>query len=71
MAEVKPPFRVIRRKDILTYPKVGEEAYSVAVTYIAGDLPPHTLFIPKPEWSADKERELILKDIERRKAERV
>jgi hypothetical protein len=46
---------------------MAEKRYTYAISYVAPGAPPVTLFIPEPEWSEKKERELILKDIEERK----
>ena len=67
----EPAYRIIRKKDIRTQPKMGVDAFSVAVTYSTQDLPPHTLFIPKPDWSEKKEHALIRESIKQRQAERI
>lgn len=60
-------YRVLIRQKILSTPGMAEKRYTYAISYVAPGAPPVTLFIPEPEWSEKKERELILKDIEERK----
>ena len=71
LAEAAPPYHVHHRREISTIPKLGETLLTLAVTYSTLELPPHTLFIPKADHTPELEDEMILKDIERRKAERV
>ena len=58
---------ILGREEIVTYPKINQPAYQIAVTYATKDLPPKTIFIPKEEYSKEKEAELIKKDIEERR----
>jgi len=57
---------VLSRDEIVTYPKLGEKAEQILVTYVAAGLAPRTLTIPKKEYSLEKEKELIRQDIEER-----
>jgi len=57
---------VLSRDEVTTYPRLGEAAVTVLVTYIAAGLPPHTVHIPKDEWSPEEERKRIRASIEKR-----
>jgi len=57
---------VLSRHTITTFPKIGTPAETVLVTYVAEGLPPHTLHIPKEEYTLEMEKKLIREDIERR-----
>jgi len=57
---------VLSRETITTFPKIDTPVETVLVTYVAAGLPPHTLYIPKKEWTLEKEKELIKKDIQER-----
>ena len=72
MAEerVKEKVTVVSRREITTYPKLRTPAVQVVVMYSTADLPPSSLFIPKEEWSEEKERELIKEDIKKRREEK-
>jgi len=57
---------VIRRRDITVYPKIRQPLRVRLVTYSAAGLPPRTLSIPKEEWTLEREKQLVRRDIERR-----
>ena len=57
---------ILDRSEITVYPKLGEKQVQVMITYVAAGLPPKTIIIPKEEYSLEKEKELIRKDIEER-----
>ena len=57
---------VLNRANVTTYPKLGVAVVNVAVTYIAAGLPPHTIYLPKKDFTPAKEKEAIRKDIEER-----
>jgi len=57
---------ILSRDEIVTYPKLRQAVRTIAITYVAADLPPATIFIPKEEYSIEREKELIKKDIKRR-----
>jgi len=57
---------VIRRREVTTYPKIGQAVVNVLVTYVAAGLPPGTVTIPKDKYSVDLEKDLIRKDIQDR-----
>jgi len=59
---------IIDRSEITTYPRLREPVQTIAVTYLAPDMPPRTIFIPKAEWTKEKELELIREDIKKYKA---
>jgi len=59
----------IRRAEIPVPTAEGPPKAVIYVTYSTKDLPPGLITIPKEEWTAVKEAELIRKDLEaRRKA---
>jgi len=57
---------ILSREEIVTYPRIGEPAHTIVVTYTAAGLPPSVLFIPKVEYTLEREKKLIREDIERR-----
>lgn len=57
---------ILSRTTITVYPKLGEAKEQVIVTYVAAGLPPRSITVPKEEYSLEKEKELIRKDIEER-----
>lgn len=73
MAEEKPKhrIRVLRRTPITTSPRPGEKVVTLAISYQADDRPVRTIWVDQEEWSADAEKEMIRKDIEKREAERI
>jgi len=63
--EEKIQVTIIDRREIITYPKLREPVETIAITYIAPGMPPRTIFIPKKEYSKEKELKLIREDIEK------
>lgn len=61
---------ILSRRDIVTFPRLGEQRTMVQVTYIGESLPPKTLRIDKEEYSLETEKALIKADIEARLAEK-
>ena len=57
---------VLRRVDMVTYPKIGERLEQKHITYVAAGLAPATLTILKDEYTLELEKERIREDIERR-----
>jgi len=57
---------VLTRGEVTTYPVVGAPEVVVQTTYVAAGLPPSTVSIPKKEWSPEREKEEIKKDIQKR-----
>jgi len=57
---------ILRRHEVVTMPKLRQYVTVVLVTYSAAGLPPRTLSIPKEEWSLEREKQLVKRDIERR-----
>jgi len=49
MAEEKLEVRILAEREIETSPALGEKAVTVAVTFIHGDLPPMTVWLPKDQ----------------------
>ena len=68
MAEEKKEYSwtVISRDPVTTFPKIATPVETIIVTYVGEGLPPHSLHIPKEEWTQKKEDELIAKDIHER-----
>jgi len=64
--EEKKKVTIIRRREVVTYPKLKQPVTNVMVTYVYGTLPPSTVTIPKEEWSKDKEAVVIREDIKKR-----
>lgn len=69
MSEKQPEINVtiVRRREITTWPKIGVPVVNVLVTYVAADLPPATISIPKKEYTTKKEKEQIRLDVQSRK----
>ena len=68
MAEKEKPkleVTILDEREIVTYPKIGEEARTTVLTYRFGDIPPRTLFIPKEEDTPTKRAALIRQDIDK------
>jgi hypothetical protein len=61
MAEVK----ILSRVDLIIYPTPETPKRVKAISYQSGFMPPRTVYIPEEEYSSDKERETIRKDIEK------
>ena len=64
--EKKYNVTILSRDTITVFPSLNEKKEVVLVTYVAAGLPPKTIQIPKEEYSIEKEKELIRKDIELR-----
>ena len=68
-AEEKPKktyrIRILSRDEFVTYPKLRQPVTMLAITYQVNDDIPRTVWIPKDEWTPEKEREIILKDYEK------
>ena len=54
---------ILSRMDITTYPKLNQPEKIMMITYIAAGMPPHTLNIPKKDYTKAKEKALIKTDI--------
>jgi len=61
---------ILSRTTITVYPRLREAKEVVMVTYTAPGIPPRTLNIPKEEWTAEHELELIKEDIKAYRARR-
>jgi hypothetical protein len=66
MAEVK----ILSRVDLIMYPTPETPKRVKAVTYQSGFMPPRVVYIAEEEYSTDKEREVIGKDIEKATTEK-
>jgi hypothetical protein len=68
VAEKKAEYEVtvISRDEVTTFPKIAQPVVNILITYVAADLPPATITIPKAQWTAEYEKRLIREDIERR-----
>ena len=68
MSEEKKKYNVtvLSRGAEATFPKVGEPRMIRLITYIAAGLPPHTIRIPKDEWTPEAEQAAIRASIEDR-----
>jgi len=64
--EIEYEVEIIDRREIVTYPRIRQPLPTIAVTYVAADLPPETIFIPKEEYTAEEEKKRIRKRIEER-----
>lgn len=64
--EAKYDVTILSRDEVTTFPKIGQAAIQVQVTYVAAGLPPATLFIPKEQYSPEFEKKAIREDIEKR-----
>jgi len=57
---------VLSRDEVTTYPKLATPVVTVILTYVAAGLPPHSVNVLKAEWTLQKEKELIRKDLQER-----
>jgi len=57
---------VLRRQEVVTMPKLRQYVTVVLVTYSAAGLPPRTISIPKDEWTLEREKQLVRRDLQRR-----
>ena len=57
---------VLSRDEVTTYPKLNQPAVTIIITYVAAGLPPHSINILKAEWTLQKEKEVIRKDLQER-----
>jgi len=64
--KVEYEVEIISRTEVTTYPKIRQPVKMMEITYVTPGLPPATVWIRKDEWSIEKEKEVIRKDIERR-----
>lgn len=61
---------VLSRREIVVFPKVGEELKQLMITYIAAGLPPATITIDKEKWTIEGEKRYIKEEIKRRLQEK-
>jgi hypothetical protein len=66
--ELGEEVEILSREEIVTFPKLKQPKVFIAVIYATKDLPPATVWIPKEEYSIEKEKEMIREDIKRRKS---
>jgi len=57
---------ILARDDVTKFTEEGEPIEIKRITYVAAGLPPAPVEIPKAEYTLDKEKELVRKDIEER-----
>jgi len=57
---------VLSRDDVVTYPKLNQPVTTRIITYVAAGLPPHSINILEKEWTLQKEKLLIRKDLQER-----
>ena len=65
--ELGEEVEILAREEIVTFPKLKQPKTFIAVIYATKDLPPATIWIPKEEYSPEKEKEMIREDIIRRR----
>jgi len=53
-------YRIVREFQFARYPAPGKAELMVAVTVQIEDIPPHTFFIPKEEYTPEKLDELVI-----------
>uniref|UniRef100_A0A6H1ZT91 Uncharacterized protein n=1 Tax=viral metagenome TaxID=1070528 RepID=A0A6H1ZT91_9ZZZZ len=56
----------IKRTTLATPAIDDPERRTIQVEYVAGELPPHFVFIPEKEWTKEREAELIKADMKKR-----
>jgi hypothetical protein len=61
MAEVR-----IKRTELNSPTLEDADRKVYQIEYRSGELPPRFLFIPKADWTADKEKEMIREDLKAR-----
>ena len=68
MARAKEEYdvTVLSRDDVVTYPKLNQPVTTKIITYVAAGLPPHSINVLKAEWTLQKEKLLIRKDLQER-----
>lgn len=54
---------ILSRLERTVYPKLNQPEVIVMITYIAAGMPPHTLNIPKKDYTLAKEKAIIKADI--------
>lgn len=64
----KELYTVTSRTKIAARPGMADKTITIAVSYVAPGLAPHTLFIPEDKWSPEEEKKLILAAIKERAA---
>ena len=57
---------ILSRAPVTIYPALDKKEERIIITYVAAGLPPGTINILKSDWTAEKEKLLIRKDIEER-----
>jgi len=61
---------ILARDDVTTFTEEGEPVEVRRTVYVAAGLSPAPVEIPREEWTLEKEKELVRKDIERRLKEK-
>lgn len=67
-AERKYDVTILSRDEVTTYPKIGQPLIVKQITYVAAGLPPHTLFVPKDQYTPEFEKKAIREDVDKRLA---
>ena len=57
---------ILSRAPVTIYPALDKREERIIITYVAAGLPPGTINVLKSDWTAEKEKLLIRKDIESR-----
>ena len=65
-----PEVKIMSRVDLIIYPTPETPKKVKAVNYQTGFMPPRVVYIPEEEYSPEKEREVIGKDIEKATTEK-
>lgn len=73
MVEEKPKHHitVLRRTPITSTPRPGETRITLAITFIADDRPPRTIWMDKEAWTPEAEKAAIKAKIEELEKERA
>jgi len=65
VAEGELEVEILREREVVTYPRVGERATTVAITFRHGDLPPMTVWIPRGKDTPEARAAAIRAEIQR------
>jgi len=69
--EIKHHITVLRRSEVTHTPRPGVTVTTLAITFMADDRPPYTIWIDKEKWSPEVEKAAIKAKIEEMAKERV
>ena len=68
MAKEREEFKVtiLSRREVDTYPRLGEKVTQIWITYVGAGLAPNTIYVEKAKYGKELEKKMIREDIEAR-----